>query len=238
MLRIIILIYLISVATNVIAQNKDTIWQDVDYKRTNQKGLGKTPTQYPIKPSHYIGLQVNELFRQLLNFSGSTSSLINPYTLTYTYNNTAGKGISLGVGYFTSKIVKEGIVNDTTNIHNTINFRVGYDKKIRIGKRWIAGWGIDVLFIGGRQVIYNDSFFGDTEWDGKTKGWGFGPRGSLLFSINERLWLGTECNWYLSQQTTKIKITTKQTGFVDHKTNRASNGNLQVPVAIFLIAKF
>jgi hypothetical protein len=53
---------------------------------------------------HFVGLQANALFRQILNFSGANTPVNNPYLLTYSVvTPKKGWGIDAGLGYTYNK---------------------------------------------------------------------------------------------------------------------------------------
>ncbi|MEJ0031458.1 MAG: hypothetical protein WDO15_14270 [Bacteroidota bacterium] len=49
--------------------------------------------------NHYVGLQVNQLVRNILSFGGTSTPITNPYLLTYSANSKAtGIGFATGLG--------------------------------------------------------------------------------------------------------------------------------------------
>lgn len=53
---------------------------------------------------HFVGLQANALFRQILNFSGANTPVNNPYLLTYSIvTPKKGWGLDAGMGYTYNK---------------------------------------------------------------------------------------------------------------------------------------
>ena len=98
--------------------------------------------------SHYIGLQANQLIKQLLNLGGSTSAINNPYLITYSVNsNKSGVGLNLSFGY--TRDASLSTSGDGANqIQTTINeffFRIGAERKRKIGKRWLLAAGGDIV---------------------------------------------------------------------------------------------
>ena len=68
------------------------------------------------KFDHKVGVQVNELIRQVFNFSNTASTVHNPYLLIYSVNHTrTGLGIRAGVGYTLRKL------NDASGINQAVN---------------------------------------------------------------------------------------------------------------------
>jgi hypothetical protein len=233
--------FLLSIAALVVAsqtycQSPDTIRENVDYRNSTEFFDSDKRAS---RPSHvYVGLQANQLLRQLFDFGGNNGFSGNPYTLTHSFNNKqTGSGLAFGLGYFTSHVEDKDQGNDRKTDNSNINFRVGYDKKARVGKRWLAGWGFDLLFIRSKSVtgVTQGTFISETK--NMTNGWGLGPRGTLLFNINEKIFFGTEANWYFQSAKTKSEI--KFSGSSPQKSEeKNSNFTLQVPTAIFLTIKF
>src|SRR4051812_37427211 len=55
--------------------------------------------------NHYVGIQANELLKQLLNFSDNNTAVDNPYFLVYSINhNATGWGAHIGIGYDYNKV--------------------------------------------------------------------------------------------------------------------------------------
>src|SRR5688572_22237944 len=96
--------------------------------------------------NHYVGVQVNQLIRQILNFSGGSSSINNPYLLTYAVNSPqTGWGANFGLGYtFNEFNDGDAFIQRKTKI-NDFFFRVGFEKKSKFGRHWILSAGMDVL---------------------------------------------------------------------------------------------
>src|SRR5580704_1754660 len=64
-----------------------------------------------------VGVQLNDLIRQVLNFNNSTSTTpVNPYLLTYSINShKTGWGLRFGVGYnYSSTSSDDGITAAST----------------------------------------------------------------------------------------------------------------------------
>ena len=116
-----------------------------------EKPLGRYAT-------HYIGIQANQLVKQLLNLGGSTSAVNNPYLITYSVTSThTGVGMNLSFGV----VINEFSGGDNFSRSNTeINeffFRLGIEKKTRLGKRWILAAGGDL--VADNQIKQYRNFF-------------------------------------------------------------------------------
>jgi hypothetical protein len=63
-------------------------------------GISQDSIVKPKKFDHYIGLQANELLRQLVSLSDNNTEINNPYLLTYTLLASKHQvGIQLGFGF-------------------------------------------------------------------------------------------------------------------------------------------
>ncbi len=218
------------------AQTKDTIRGNIDYSR--QSGSFYFDEASSRNFDQYVSIQVNELLRQLVSLSDETPSVSNPFLVNYSFNKTStGMGMGFGLGYATSHIedVDQGNERETSN--SSINFRMGFDKKSTFAKRWMVGFAIDLLFTRAKSNTRSTQGTFEFTSDNTTKGWGFGPRGLLLYKLTEKIYLGTETSWYFQKQNTES--TTKFTGLPSEKSElKNSSFAIQVPVAVFLTLKF
>src|SRR5688572_29092120 len=82
------------------------------------------------KSSHYVGLQANQLIRQIFNFSNAPQGINNPYLLTYAVNsNKTGVGFTAGFGYTFSETNDGDQFIDRITTNNDLFFRFGIEKK-------------------------------------------------------------------------------------------------------------
>lgn len=190
----------------------------------------------PKKTAHYLGLQANELIRQLFNFGGSSGSFNNPYLLTYSLNSIkTGWGANFGLGYTHNEFKEGDALNPRETNINDFFFRAGVEKKISLGRKWIFSSGLDFV----RESQKNKtilSFGGGTQpfvTETKITATGIGPRIALQFSVSERIWLGTEATYYYKSSKQRQTATNVPTTNDDLKSFRFS-----VPAVLFLIVKF
>jgi hypothetical protein len=215
------------------------------------------------KSSHYIGVQANQLIRQLVNFGGSgTNTINNPYLFVWSVNNKkTGWGMNTGLGLNLNEFT-DGDANSkrTTNISD-LNIRLGFEKKTNFGKRWVTSWGFDVVHQNSSNstvttstpVPSNPNIKNVVDTESSTSGWGFGPRLTLNFSITPKLILGTEATYYYRSGSTSQKSTITNTTVVfdsqgrqifNTTTNTTDNSSdfksfqFNLPVALFLLFKF
>jgi hypothetical protein len=179
------------------------------------KSTPKSQTQ------HYLGVQANQLFRQILSLSDDDTPINNPYLFTYTVNGPSGFGLNVGLGYEFDEIkTSDGQIDRETNIDD-FSVRLGPEKKFWVGKRWLASGGFDVVIKSLKSETINkiETDFGrsNISTTSKSTGWGFGPRFELSFQISNNIFIGTEVTYYFQKMKEKgeinSSITTKQTDF-------------------------
>jgi hypothetical protein len=211
------------------------------------------------KAEHYVGLQANQLLRQLLNFSGSGSGVNNPYLLNYSVVESTSKiGANIGLGYNIDQSKTGDVTNERDTKANELFFRMGFEKKMSLSKKWLLGLGADVLlqkqknettsktnFGGGKSVISTTS---------NQNGVGGGPRCTLSYFITSRILIGTEATYYFkslkNKGEVKSVITTREfdpnTGEQRDVTrveltksdDKFKQLQFSVPAVIWLIVKF
>ena len=216
---------------------RDTVRDNVNYRLgySSFQAVEKLTGNY-----HYLGLQANQLLRQLLGSAGGGD---NPFTLTYAFNSaTTGKGMSFGLGLSTRNIKDHDAATNLTRNTKSSNlaFRVGYDVKKSIGKRWIAGYAFDALRDGDKSET-TTSFGGgggNTVTTTKTNGFGVGFRLSLLFNVNERIYLGTESGLTFMAKKTTSKTTNQSLPNSAENELKDNTFALGVPSTLFLVVRF
>jgi hypothetical protein len=201
-------------------------------------------TNPPKAAAHYVGVQANQLLRQILNFTNTSSSVTNPYLLTYSVNSThSGWGGAIGLGYNYTQF-SDG--NETFTRTSTINdffLRMGVEKKSNIAKNWMVSTGLDVIRdsqkdetktvqkLGGSSEEFNTNTH--------TSAWGFGPRVALYYTASEKIVIGTESSYYF--RSGKTVSSTDHIGTnPTHEENTQHSKRFQfvVPAVIFLVLKF
>jgi len=189
------------------------------------------------KTNQYVGLQANQLIKNLLNFSGTTTATTNPYLLVYSLNSkSTGVGFATGLGF--SSIQTKSTDNFTTVTSKTNDFawRFGLDVKKYLSRRWLFGYGTDILLEANKsETVSNLGANPNPTVTTTIKRYGFGPRVSLNYQFHERLMIGTEASYYFKwiDQSTKV---TGGAGQPDSAKLRSFQFTL--PAVIFLIMKF
>jgi hypothetical protein len=213
--------------------------------------------------SHYLGVQANQLIKQILNFSNSNPVIDNPYLLTYSINSKrTGVGFSSGIGYSINEFSDGDQTNKRTSKINSVALRVGFEKKSNLGKKWFTSWGIDVIHESSKNEtsisqsqLNNPDIKFTSNSTSKSNLWGFGPRFTLNFRITERIILGTEATYYyksgsnttqasttstqqeFDQQTGQLKLVTRTTNTPETSTD-FTNFRFTIPTVLYLIVKF
>lgn len=203
---------------------------------------------------HRVGVQVNELVRQVFNFNNSSVTLNNPYLLTYSISFVrSGWGLRIGLGPNYKEFKNDdGITKQENNI-NTINARLGIQKVFKLSDKWSAGVGIDGIF--GNDISYTKTYthgFDSSATDvaSSTQYLGGGGMGWLRYHISPRIHIGTETGFYYRTGIYKQKVSIAQrngniiNGEPQYKTvttdvdNKLREGKFNLPMVFYLVVMF
>lgn len=233
-------------AAAILLCSYSTMYAQDDVLTSDSRGNG-------FKLNHTIGVQVNELVRQVFNFNDVSARNTNPFLFIYHVNhNPTGWGVRLGVGpYFKTFQDDDGIVETESDV-NIFDARVGIEKAFRLSPKWSAGAGAD--FVYHRDLTITKTFtktFDSTRTDlnSNITTIGYGAMGWLRYHITPNVLIGTETSFYYRSGDNKqqISITTKQSGFPGPGTtqtkkseidNGVKEGIFYVPTAIYLMVRF
>lgn len=191
------------------------------------------------RTNHYVGVQVNQLIKQIFSF-GNSAAVNNPYLLTYSLNSVrTGWGANFGLGYTFNEFNDGDAFTQRKTKINEFVFRAGFERKSTFGKRWILSAGFDALvdLTNNSTKISQDN---DPQSTATTKtknnGWGLGPRVTLNYDITGKLLIGTEATYYFKS----MKNTIEDSGFgtKQETTEKLKSFQFNLPTAIFLILKF
>ena len=209
--------------------------------------------------SHYIGVQANQLIKQIVNLNSGSSSIDNPYLLVYSIkDNKTGWGAAAGIGYEFQKI-HDLLPENRESKMNNLFFRAGVTRKSMVSKRFEASYGLDFVYDYRLNKTFTSSVtvFGssidssESIVTSKTTSYGFGPQFTISYYFSERLLLGTETTYYFISSSEKQNAITTDKVFSQFPTpetvTTTSNSNSKTdvstftfgfPVALFLILKF
>jgi len=212
-----------------------------------------TSTKKKVKKfDHYIGVQMNELISEVLNFNNTSSTTTpinnNPYLLTYSMNSRkSGWGFRVGLGYNYNQSSTNNGIDATTTTINDLQLRVGVDKAFAISRKWSAGVGIDFVMNDNSDHTTDSSNGGGinpgnlgtvTETKTTVMSYGGGPMGWLRYHLTDRILIGTETSFYYVTGNTKQVLTFDGVQSTPNTSDKLTQGTLNVPVAFFLIVKF
>src|SRR6187551_3878023 len=80
------------------------------------------------KANHYIGVQANQLIKQLFNLSNNNAVVNNPYLLVYSVNSVRnGWGANIGFGYTFNEVTDGDAFNTRETKVNNFFFRAGFE---------------------------------------------------------------------------------------------------------------
>ena len=183
---------------------------------------------------HYLGVQANQLMRQIFNFGGSTSSVNNPYLVTYAVNSRrSGWGFNFGLGYTHQEVRNEDPFNPIETTINDLFVRFGIERKVAIGEKWMTSYGLDILRESEKNITDSRSSQGvDFKTETRNRGAGIGFRFTLNYYISEKILLGTESTYYYKW----IKESRKGTD-TPQETEKSKEFIFTVPIALFLTLK-
>ncbi len=204
---------------------------------------------------HYIGVQLNGLIRQVINFNNNNNTTpVNPYLLIYSVNSIkSGWGIRAGVGYrYNSSTVKDGITETVSKISD-IQARVGIEKRFALSRKWHTGVGLDGLMSNNDDLTTATIHSFDTtitKTKSKLPAYGGGAMGWLRYNISDRICIGTEASFYYltgtedNELTVTKKVASTTPPFtlttvtkVTKSKPKFSQGTFSSPIVFFLIIK-
>lgn len=189
--------------------------------------------------SHYIGLQANQLLRQLISFGGNSTAITNPYLLTYSVNSKDnGVGFASGLGFSSTTTKSTDNFTSVVSKVNDFAWRFGPEKKKYLSKYWLFGFGADVVLELSKAETVSQSGTGNpaiTVTTNTSRG-GFGPRASLAFQFHDRLMVGTEAAYYFKWG--NQEQTSTNSGQPNDPGTKIKSFNFSLPAVIFLTMKF
>ena len=197
----------------------------------------------------YAGVQMNPLIRQVFNFNNSNQTIVNPYLFTYSFNwSKSGNGIRFGGGAnFIQTTTNDGVTKNETN-EIDYELRLGYDKILRIAKRWEVEAGFDLIVNDANNFTNTTTsgpFTTSTKVSDVNLNYGGGPMASIRFYATRKILIGTETSIYYTRgfPTETITDVQKIPGQPDRYTTTTtssfnSQATLSLPVAFYLILKF
>ena len=219
-----------------VSKTSDTLREGINYRR-NISFYRSYKFKRGSLINHYLGIQANSVFHEL---SQPDSAYVeNPYTLTYSINHKL-KGYGFGIGYGYTEWGHEFMNSsnhEVASINSRLNFRFGLEKKSTLGKRFLVGFGLDIVHAQNKSIKKTFiSGFVD-EVNGKTIAWGFGPRASILFKVRKWIFIGTETSYYFKKS--KSHSYTKFTGLPPENESKSSDTSFTflAPLTVIVIVR-
>lgn len=201
---------------------------------------------------HQVGVQMNQLIRQVFNFNNTAANNSNPFLLTYTLTHiNSGIGLRLGAGYDQRSFVDDDGVSSRDGKITDMNLRAGLEKSFNLGSGFTAGAGLD--FVMAQSTDDTKSLIRSVDTTkivtkSSVNNIGGGAMAWLRYSISKKVLVGTETSFYyrtgrIKQDVTVAKkdLTTPAQPWVETTTslnNTQSEGIFSVPVVFYLIVKF
>lgn len=158
------------------------------------------PTNEIVKNDKELSLNVNTFIRQYLGLGGEQIFVSEPFLINY-HSGHNNKYLRMGAGLvFSISTVTENDNfgnNDVERSNRFINFdyRIGYERRKSINKRWSYHYGFDFVFEYNVLKSESDQFSNFVSTD-RQIGAGFGPIFGVRFNINNRMMLWTEASMY------------------------------------------
>ena len=201
---------------------------------------------------HQVGVQMNELIRQVFNFNNNTAVNNNPYLLIYSISHKrTGVGLRLGAGYTNRSFVDDDGVNSRNTKINDLQLRAGIEKSFNLSKRWTAGAGLDFVYADNSSETKSilRAFDTTTTIINSTVGnIGGGAMAWLRYAVSDHILIGTETSFYYrfgtKEQTIDItrrdlSIPTRPMVTTSTKIDSdETDGRFALPVVFYLIVRF
>jgi opacity protein-like surface antigen len=156
----------------------------------------------PALPRHELGVQANQLLRQIASFGNSSVPFSNPFILSYKAVSKKGKSVfRSGFGYTFNTINVSNSSLNTNSVLNSFDLRLGQEWRRNFTNRILFFYGYDVLFGFASNKTKASSFTSITT----NSNFGFGPLIGIDYYFTKRLKIGTEANYYLTINTQRIR---------------------------------
>lgn len=188
------------------------------------------PPRIPHKFDHYIGVQINELTKQILGVNNSSTVANNPYLFTYNITErSSGWGFRAGTGF---NYITQSLDGGGKSTSKSFNFRVGLEKTFNLSEKWTTGVGVDILYRTVDTSIDQQSVYGyNIKYTSKK--FGVGPMGWLRYGLSKRVLVGTEISMYYLTGNDKMTSSYTSTDSDD----KVSEFKFNLPVVFFLSLK-
>lgn len=193
----------------------------------------------PIKLTTEVGLQTNALFSRL---TGSEAGLQqNPYLLTgkLVYGRLA---LRTGIGGSYKKTVQkeEGFADSKTNTSQSLDLRLGIERRFELGRRWMGMVGADAVGAWSQTKEVEDSGFDVITISEDVQTFGGGLVSGIQFNVSERLSFYTEGFVYYTTGEVVSGRFFKNFPIFDDNKERSETSELLIglPSSLYLVFSF
>ncbi len=209
-----------------------------------QNVIVKTVDSSDRRYNHLIGLQLNELIRQVFNYD--KNSVTNPYLLTYELVSRQNQfGLRTGIGVNYSRQMFHGLYLDTTQTSLDVHFRVGASKTFRLYRKFIAGVGVDMVYnyqkIDNKQEdnqpLVHSSNVNGLDNTVTSELWGGGPEISLKYQFSDKIAVGTELQVQVLSGKKRNKTVYSYSSADDTRTSSIDQRVINLPTVFYIILK-
>lgn len=127
-----------------------------------------------------VGLNTTPLLVQLLPFNRSDPEVTGPYFVAFRFYNSKDFAFRMGIGW---NVTADAELAEDENNH--LNFRLGWEKRKGIFKKWTYSAGFDFFLSAGDLNISSDK-------EDDSVLFGLGPTWGVDYFINEAISLSIE----------------------------------------------
>ncbi len=209
---------------------------------------GPTTPKEKAKYNYYLGLQCNDLLRQLLPFNNNVALTGNPYLFTFQmHNQKSGWGLRSGFNYELKNLVDEDAANRKNTVKNIFYAKVGIEKFVKLSNRFAFAYGLDGTWEYGQNFTKNTLSSIDTTistTNNRNNVLGVGPSVRIMYNLSSRVLIGTDAGLYFSKNNNKTAFTIKtisqfngNSDSYSETKNTNSEFLFQKPIALYLIVK-
>lgn len=201
--------------------------------------------------THELSLNATFFVKQFINFSGNNIA-ISPYALSYKLINEKNNALrfSIGVDFRDDKDPIEGTPDKITSTQVNLDYRIGFEHRFDLGKKWMAFVGADVTNSLTRNktttttTIFNpappfDEIEAQVFENDQTVGIGMGPVVGIQINFTPRICLFTESSFLFTQSFSKSEIRSTPP-FVPERKDLSTRRNMAfiLPTSLFFGFKF
>lgn len=188
---------------------------------------------------HELGINGTFFLANFLTFSGNIPATVEPYALQYKVLFGGRNGIRFGIGA-NYRSQHDDPEFGTEVEFNTLatNTRLGYEHRLRFGKRWATFFGFDLVHNYSRTKNKTiDAGFQTVTITNTSHGGGGGPVVGIQFYVSPRISFGTETSVHFlttaDRESTNIISDFAPPSSSNDKTDRTSF-NFNLPTSIYI----